>query len=145
MIDLPDVNVWLALADGQHLHHLAAQTYWATEAAPVAAFNRVTMMGFLRLSTRPGVLSRPLTPAEAWAIYRNYLARDSVRLLAETTGLDDEFERLAGGDGFLHRLWTNAYLAAFAISGACRLVSFDSDFARFDGLSFLQLSPGEST
>lgn len=144
MIDLPDVTVWLALADGQHPHHPAAQTYWATEAAPVAAFNRLTMMGFLRLSTRPGVLSRPLTSGEAWAIYRSYLARGSIRLLAETTRLDDEFERLSEGHGFLHRLWTDAYLAAFAISATCRLVSFDGDFARFDGLSFLHLSPEAS-
>ncbi|MEX2578727.1 MAG: TA system VapC family ribonuclease toxin [Verrucomicrobiales bacterium] len=145
MIDLPDINVWLALADGQHPQHLAAQSYWATAAAPVAAFNRVTMMGFLRLSTRPGVLSRPLPPAEAWAIYRSYLARNSVRLLAETPGVDGEFERFTGGEGFLHRLWTDAYLAAFAIPAGCRVVSFDGDFARFDGLSFLHLPTAEPT
>lgn len=141
MIDLPDINVWLALVDGQHPHHLAAQSYWAIEAAPVAVFNRVTMIGFLRLSTRPGILSRTLTPTEAWAIYRNYLARESIGLLAETTGLDDAFERLAGSECFLHRLWTDTYLAAFAISANCRVVSFDGDFGRFEGLSFLHLEP----
>lgn len=141
MIDLPDVNVWLALVDGQHPHHPAARVYWATEAAPVTVFNRVTMLGFLRLSTRPGILSRTLTPAEAWTIYREYLARDSIRLLAETPGLDDEFERLTGSEVFLHRLWTNAYLAAFALSAGCRVVSFDRDFSRFEGLSFLPLPP----
>jgi len=40
-------------------------------------------------------------------------------------------------DGFLHRLCTDAYLAAFAISASCRVVSFDDDFIRFKGLSFL--------
>ena len=139
MIDLPDVNVWLALADGQHPHHLASRAYWATEAAPVVGFTRITMMGFLRLSTRPGVLSRTLSPAEAWAIYRDYLSRESIHLLSESLGLDDDFERLTGGDGFLHRLWTDAYLAAHAMSAGCRIVSFDGDFARFEGLSFLHL------
>ena len=142
MIDLPDVNVWLALADGQHPHHLAARTYWATAAAPVVGFTRITMMGFLRLSTRAGVLSRTLTQAESWAIYRDYLSRESIRLLTEGPGLDDEFERLTGGEGFLHRLWTDAYLAAHANSSGCRIVSFDGDFARFAGLSFLQLPSG---
>ncbi|NLT72312.1 MAG: PIN domain-containing protein [Verrucomicrobiaceae bacterium] len=141
MRDLPDINVWLALADGQHPHHGVAQAYWKGEAAPVVGFTRVTMMGFLRLSTRPGVLSRPLVPDEAWAIYRAYLARDGIRLLPDAPGLDSEYERLALDSGFLHRLWTDAYLAAFAISGACRVVSFDGDFARFEGLSFLHLQP----
>jgi predicted nucleic acid-binding protein len=27
-VDLPDVNVWLALTDDRHVHHHAAQLYW---------------------------------------------------------------------------------------------------------------------
>jgi hypothetical protein len=53
MIDLPDAIVRLALADGQHLHHLAPQSYWTTEAAHIVGFTRTTMMGFLRLNARP--------------------------------------------------------------------------------------------
>jgi predicted nucleic acid-binding protein len=38
-------------------------------------------------------------------------------------------------------MWTDAYLAAFAITSGSRLVSFDADFARFPGLHFLHLKP----
>jgi len=145
MTDIPDINVWLALADGQHPLHSAAQTYWRDEAASVVGFTRVTMMGFLRLSTHPGVLSRPLAPAEAWAIYRDYLSRDSIRLMPEPPGLDDEYERIASGEGFLHRLWTDAGLAAFALAAGCRMISFDGDFARFADLTFLHLQPDAAT
>jgi predicted nucleic acid-binding protein len=37
------------------------------------------------------------------------------------------------------RLLTDAYLAAFAKSAALRLVTFDKDFDRFDGLHSLRL------
>jgi predicted nucleic acid-binding protein len=36
--------------------------------------------------------------------------------------------------------WTDAYLAAFAVSSGARLVTFDSDFGRFGGLACLRLA-----
>jgi predicted nucleic acid-binding protein len=59
---LPDVNVWLALADENHLHHPRALSYWHEESVPAMVFCRVTMLGFLRLGTHPKVLSRPHAP-----------------------------------------------------------------------------------
>ncbi len=37
------------------------------------------------------------------------------------------------------KLWTDAYLAAFAVSGGLRMVSCDGVFHRFPGLEFLNL------
>ncbi len=139
MTDLPDVNVWLALADGNHVHHSAAQDYWRTRAAPQVVFCRVSMLGFLRLSTHRRVLSRPLTPAEAWDIYHQYLNEADVGFVHESPTIESEFKTLACQSGFSQRLWTDAYLAAFALSSGCRIVSFDSDFERFTGLEFLHL------
>ena len=66
--DLLDANVWLALALEAHTHHERARTYWEQEAAPVAAFCRVTQMAFLRLLTNAAVMgAQVLTPAAAWA------------------------------------------------------------------------------
>jgi toxin-antitoxin system PIN domain toxin len=140
MIDLPDVNVWLALVDGNHTHHLAASHYWHEQSGTQTAFCRVSMLGFLRLSTQPRVLSRTLSHAEAWHIYRRYLALREVCFLVEPADTDLHFARLTLSDAMLHRLWTDAYLAAFAITARCRLVSFDRDFQRFPGLDFLHLS-----
>ena len=39
------------------------------------------------------------------------------------------------------RRWTDAYLAAVAIANGWRLVSFDRDFERFEGLARLAM-PG---
>lgn len=44
-------------------------------------------------------------------------------------------------DGLGRGHWTDALLAAFALVGGSRLVSFDGDFARYAGLGFLKISP----
>jgi len=137
-MDLPDVNVWLALIDQNHVHHTAASRYWL-ESRTELAFCRVSMLGLLRLSTLPCVLSRPLTAAEAWEIYRTYLTDPQICFLSEPESTEWHFAALTAGTDLSPRLWTDAYLAAFAMAGALRLVSFDSDFARFPGLRFLHL------
>ena len=138
-MDIPDINVWLALVDENHVNHASAVRYGQETGDSPIAFVRVTMSGFLRLSTRPGVLSRPLASGEAWKVYGEFLALPNLRLLAEPEALDDHFRSLTEKTGLPHHLWTDAYLAAFAIAGGHRMVSFDAYFARFPGLDFLHL------
>ena len=45
-MDLPDINVWLALVDERHIHHARVRHYWEREATDKLVFCRVTMMGF---------------------------------------------------------------------------------------------------
>jgi toxin-antitoxin system PIN domain toxin len=141
MTDLPDVNVWLALADADHKHHAVAKAYWLRLDATPVAFCRVSMLGFLRLSTQPKVLSFRPSIQEAWNLYRQYLSDPHVVFLNEPPDFEAFMEKLTSTPGFVHRLSTDAYLAALAIASGCRLVSLDSDFQTFDGLHFLHLKP----
>jgi toxin-antitoxin system PIN domain toxin len=141
-MDLPDVNLWLAFTDPNHSQHSAARQYWDDLRADFIAFCRITMLGLLRLTTSKTVmLGRPFTQREIWDIYQTYLSMPIVLLLPEPTGLDSTFPILTEAPDFFHCLWTDAYLAAFAITSGCRLVSFDADFARFPKLNFLHLQP----
>jgi toxin-antitoxin system PIN domain toxin len=139
--DLLDINVWLALVDGNHVFHQSAEHYWNEQTAERIAFCRVTMLGFLRLSSQPRVLSRALFPAEAWRAYRSFIALPEVRFLAEEDSLEQHFADLTLHTTVPAGIWTDAYLAAFAISSGSRLVSFDSDFHSFPEANFLQLTP----
>jgi toxin-antitoxin system PIN domain toxin len=141
MTDLLDVNVWLALVDENHVHHAAAVDYWQKQAADTVAFCRISLLGFLRLATRKGVLGRTLTPDEAWTIIHRYLAEPGVVLLDEPAGIDEAFARYTSDPGFLPSDWTDAYLAGFAVTADCRLVSFDAGFVRYPGLERLHLTP----
>jgi len=142
-MDIPDINVWLALADENHMHHAGALAYWSQGRADTVGFCRITMLGFMRLSTQPRVLSRTLTNPEAWDIYQRYLATPNLVFLAEPGNLEPHLLALTQDTGLPNRYWTDAYLAAFALATQARLVSFDSDFSRFGGLDFLHLSAAQ--
>ena len=139
-VDLLDVNVWLALTDERHVHHQAARVYWNEQRADHIAFCRVTMLALLRLVTHPKVMSGvPFTHDEAWNIYRIYRNLPIVRFLPEANTLETTLASLTTDPDLPHRLWTDAYLAAFAISTGNRLISFYTDFMRFPNLDLLIL------
>ncbi len=141
MMDLLDINLWVALVDKRHVHHPLAQAYWSQNGANQFVFCLTTMLGFLRLATSPKAVVNPKTNVEAWAIYQDFMALPNIRFLAEPAGLDAHFQTLTTQAALPHRLWTDAYLAAFALASGCRLVSFDADFARFPRLDFFHLLP----
>jgi hypothetical protein len=138
--DLLDANVWLALAAQAHTHHRWAEAYWQEEAAPFAAFCRVTQLAFLRHLTNKSVMGRQtLTPATAWRKCAEFLALPEVRLIAEPAGLDEQLGKFCDLGRTSPNLWTDAYLAAIASCAGLRLVSFDQGFSKFAGLDSLIL------
>lgn len=139
-IDLPDVNVWLALTVPDHPHHARARRYWHEESSAEVAFCRMTALASLRLLTNRTVMGgEPLTVPAAWSLYRELRALPEVTLVREPEGCEKLLETWTLGESPSALLWTDAYLAAFASAGALRLVSFDRDLTRFEGLDLLRL------
>lgn len=138
--DLPDLNVWLALAIAEHPHHRAAQTYWRHAAAERVVFCRVTMLGLVRLLSQPKLMGKAaLSLRDAFDVYQRFASLPEVELCAEPGDCEVHLTHLLDA-ATPARLWTDAYLAAFAIAGRLRLVTFDKDFARFGGVERLHLS-----
>lgn len=140
--DLPDLNVWIALSVDNHVHHARARRYWRVEGAqaPAIHFCRHTMLGFLRLLTQPKLMgAAACSPSQAAARYLALRALPEVALAPEPSGCEAAFLGYARVPGFPARLWSDAYLAAFSSSAHLRLVTFDADFARFEGLDCLRL------
>ena len=89
--DLPDVNVWLALAVKQHPHHDAALAYWQGEAAQRLWFCRVTMLGLVRLLTQPRLMGPDaLDAVSALAAHDRFTGLLEVGLHSEPLGCDTE-------------------------------------------------------
>ncbi len=133
--DLPDINVWLALAVQEHPHHAAARRYRVeAQAAGVSGlwFCRVTMLGLVRLLCQPKVVGAGALRLDgAWALYEQFRAVPGVGLLPEPDDCDSHLGALVKAGELPARLWTDAYLAALAQSSGLRLVTFDADFHRF--------------
>lgn len=105
------------------------------------AFCRVTALGLTRLLTNPLVTDgEAFTVARSWKAYESFRALPEVGMLEEPGDCETLLAEWARAEVFTPKLWTDAYLAAFAVSGGLRLVSFDTGFARFPGLHFLHLS-----
>lgn len=139
-VDLLDVNVWLSLTLPDHQHHQRARQYWFEESAPEVAFCRVTSLAFLRLSTQPKVMAgQPLSVPEAWLAYQAFRELPEVLLLEEPTACEEALRSWALNAASTPRLWTDAYLAAFARSAGARMVTFDRDFTRMGSFDLLYL------
>ena len=137
--DLLDVNVWLALAIEEHPHHPAAVAYWSRDTGSTRFFCRISAMSLVRLLVHPKLMAdKPLTLTKAWALYRSFAALSGVAMLNEPAGFDAALESFVTPK-LPARLFTDAYFAALASSTRSRLVTFDRDFERFEGLMLLRL------
>jgi uncharacterized protein len=68
MAALLDVNLLMALAWPDHVHHEIADTWFAANRSRGWATCPHTQLAFLRLSTQPAVVKRAVTMADAQAI-----------------------------------------------------------------------------
>lgn len=105
---LCDVNVLLALVTDRHAQHAGAMRWFNGVAAGDAVVCRTVQMSLLRLLNNLAVM------------------REEV--------LDAAFEKYTNGRLFSPRLWTDAYLAAYALVGGLTLMMFDRGFRAFPGL-----------
>ncbi|NDG41421.1 MAG: PIN domain-containing protein [Betaproteobacteria bacterium] len=138
--DLPDVNVWLALAATQHPHHEAAAAYWSQREDGQVWFCRITMLGLVRLLSNPKVMGgQALSLTQALAAYDRFAALPEIGLHAERLDCNGQLRQYVA-QVLPARLLTDAYLAAFAVTARLRLVTFDRDFDRFEGLDCLRLN-----
>jgi toxin-antitoxin system PIN domain toxin len=132
---LLDINVWLALAFDSHQHHTPAAEWFAAAADDSCAFCRLTQMGFLRLATTPRVLAdTALTLEEAWHAYDELCDDPRVVFAEEPEGLEPPWRAFARRQTVSPKIWTDAYLAAFAQAANWELVTFDRGFFQYSGI-----------
>jgi toxin-antitoxin system PIN domain toxin len=135
---LPDVNVLLYGANKASAQHKQARGWLE------AAFGEprgvglpwVTLLGFIRLSTRKGILAKPLAVEDSLNLVRDWLEEPQSRILHPTERHLQILARLLIAAGTAGNLTTDAHLAALAIEHGATLASFDRDFERFAGLDF---------
>ncbi|MBN9415753.1 MAG: PIN domain-containing protein [Candidatus Eremiobacteraeota bacterium] len=137
---LCDTNVWLALTLSAHQNHpQAVQWLESIQQLQSVWFCRPTQSSLLRLLTSGAVLAPYGIPAlsngAALDLFDRLLQDDRIGLVAaEPPGLEAWWHQYAGVPTASPKLWMDAYLAAFAVSGGYQLVTFDKAFHQFSGL-----------
>ena len=91
MTQLLDVNVWVAAAAPDHLHHQTVSA-WMNTQQETLAFCRITQMGLLRNLSNPAAMRRDVvTRRGAWRVFEAFMADDRVRILSEPDGLESRW------------------------------------------------------
>ena len=126
----PDVNVWLALSHGRHVHHLVASDWFQSLPTDTRfCFCRFTQLGLLRLLTAEAVMGdEVMNQPEAWAVYDAWQRDDRIRMLEEPPELERRFRVRTRSKLAAPKTWADAYLAAFAETSQVTLVTFDRAF-----------------
>lgn len=138
---LLDVNVWVASAFNSHRHHAPALQWLGQHPADHFAFCRTTQQGFLRIATNPKAMGEDaLTLPQAWDAYDAMVQHPRIVFLDEPPNLEQHWREYTQDQMYSRKIWTDAYLAAFARTADLHLVTFDSGFSRYDELVFTHLA-----
>jgi uncharacterized protein len=132
----PDVNLLLYAINEDSPQHKAARGWLESAFASAAgiAFCWPAMLGFLRLSTRSGIFSTPLTLDHALELMNAWLDHPAARLIAPTERHAAVLSSLLLARGRGGNLVSDAHIAALAIEHGAELGTFDRDFEQFAGL-----------
>lgn len=133
---LVDANVLVYAVDSDSHHHRAARRWLETAlsgSAPVG-FAWVVLLAFLRVTTRPGILRKPLPPERALAFVDEWLAQPNARAVVPGEGHWAVLRSLLRSTGTAGNLTSDAHLAALALEHGASVCSTDRDFERFPGI-----------
>jgi toxin-antitoxin system PIN domain toxin len=123
---LPDVNVWLALTSRRHVHAPVCSAWLNSIDSGAVGFCRVSQMGLLRLLTNASVMGGDvLSSLDSWRAYRTLMTDERIQFVPEPFALEPEWLKLTSQDKPAPKLWTDAYLAAFARAGGMQFVTLD--------------------
>jgi uncharacterized protein len=134
-----DANILLYAEDDSDPRHAPARDWLE------AALNGTTRIGlpwpsllaFVRIRTHPRVYEFPLPPTEAWARVTDWLAAPSAWIPQPTDRHADVLGELIQRYQVRSGIVPDAHLAALAIEHGVGICSADTDFARFDGVRWL--------
>lgn len=127
-VALLDVNVLIALAWPNHVHHDATRRWFEASSSAGWATTPVTELGFVRVSSNKRVIPDAATPATALDVLRRLCALpghefwpDDMRLVDPPFAVD----RVGA-----HPQLTDVHLAALAVARKGTLVTFDRGISK---------------
>ena len=124
MISLPDINVLIALAWPNHVHHRAARHWFIRERKGKWATCPLTQNGFIRISSNGVIIPEAVSPLEAHRMLQLYVGHQDHIFWADSVDWAAISKPPAGLlQG--HRQVTDAYLVELAASMEGVLITLD--------------------
>jgi hypothetical protein len=133
---LVDANLLIYAVDADSPRHREARA-WLEETLSGSrrvGLAWVVILAFLRITTRAGILHRPLPPDRALAYVDSWLEQPFVRAIGPGAHHWAVLRTLLATTGTAGNLTSDAHLAALALEHGAAVYSTDRDFARFAGV-----------
>ena len=136
---LVDANILIYAIDRDSPHHARARR-WLEET--LSGDTRVglpwiVILAVLRLTTRAGIVRRPMPPEQAVAFVDSWLRQPYVTALGPGERHWPILSSLLRASGTAGNLTSDAHVAALALEHGCTVISADNDFGRFSGVAHL--------
>lgn len=133
---VPDLNLLIYATNLDAPFHESARRWWegCLQGEEAVGLAWVVLLGFVRLTTRQGILPSPLTFAQAAGLVDEWLAQPPTVVVHPGDRHWSIVKELLSPLGSAANLTTDAHLAAIAIEHRATLHSADGDFGRFPGL-----------
>jgi len=141
---LVDANLLLYAANRSAPEHNAAREWLDAHLSGTARVGLPwpSLLAFVRLASNPMVMRHPVSVSQAWGQALQWLSAGPSWIPQPTVRHGEIFGALCAPSSMTSRLVPDAHLAALAIEHGLTLCSTDGDFARFEGLDWINpLSP----
>jgi toxin-antitoxin system PIN domain toxin len=135
---LPDINLLIHAYDAESPQHHAAREWWDGVLAGGEGVGIAwpVMLGFVRIATHRRILNNPMSPDIVCGIVEEWFSLPHVHVINPAEGHFTRLRERLEALGTAGNLTTDAHLATLAMERGYVLHSTDTDFARFDGLSW---------
>ena len=133
---LVDANLLIYAINRDASQHRRARRWWESAlcGSERVGLAWIVVLAFLRITTRPGIMTRPLAVEAATAYVDEWLQRPVVELVAPGEAHWRILHNLLLSAGTLGNLTADAHLAALALERGAEICSADYDFQRFQGI-----------
>ena len=131
-----DVNLLIYAVNQDSPYHDKAKSWLETAVSGTETVGLpwIVLLGFLRLTTRPGLFQKPLSVDAAFDLVDAWLQQSSVTMPEPPARHLRTMRDLISPLGTGGNLTSDAHLAVMAIEHGAEPCSTDNDFARFNHL-----------
>jgi uncharacterized protein len=137
-VKVVDANVLLYAVNESAEHHEEAVDWLdaALNGRSTVGFSWISLLAFLRLSTKIGLFPSPLTVDQALDRVHAWLAQPASIVLEPTAQHLQVLSHLLTALGTGGNLTNDTHLAALAIEHRGEVITYDSDLGRFPGVTW---------
>lgn len=137
---LVDANILVYSTDEGSVHHDVARDWLDEQSAGVprtVGLPWPSLLAYLRLVTNPRIYSPAAAPADAWRRVEDWLSRPATWIPVPGPRHQRVLAEIVQACHPVGNLVPDAHLAALAREHGLTLVSTDTDFAKFSGITWL--------